>query len=256
MSSSPRARFLAMLGLLAACDYANARTLTAADDRRIEADVVGFEGEDKVTIRRADTGRTFTLPIDSFAEADRSALRAEAGEAAKKTPALPSGAVALELSRSKFSTRKEKQSITLISGTTRKDGITITEEDWGFSVTLRNNTTRPISGLRGEYILFVKVDAVGDDPERGDGRLKRTRGRLAFDPIPQSGKITARTQTITAVKRELANGIIWSGSGDKKTRDTLHGIWLRVYQGDTLVVESASPGTLASAQAWDAGKDS
>lgn len=244
-----------MLGLLAAaCGAANARTLTAADGRSIEADVVGFEGEDKVVIRRADTGRTFTLPITSFAEADRAALRAEAAEAAKKASVLPAGAIALELSRSKFDTRREKQSIELSDGTTRKDGITITEEDWGYSVTLRNTTTRPISGLRGEYILFVKVDAAGDNAARGDGRLKRTRGRIAFDPVPQSGKITARTDSITAVKRELASGIVWS-SGDTKTRDTLHGIWLRVYQGDTLVVESALPGTLATSQRWDAGED-
>lgn len=256
MSPSLRARLPVLPGLLlTVAATAEARTLTAADGRSIEADVVGFEGEDKVTIRRADTGRTFTLPINSFSETDRDALRAEAAEAAKKAAVLPAGAVALELSRTKFDTRKEKQSIELSDGSTRKNGITITEEDWGYSVTLRNTTTRPISGLRGEYILFVKVDTAGDNAAHGDGRLKRTRGRLAFDPIPQSGKITVRTDSITAVKRELADGIVWSGSGDNKTRDTLHGIWLRVYQGDTLVVESALPGTLATGQRWDAGED-
>ncbi len=245
-----------MLGLLAvAFGAANARTLTAADGRSIEADVIGFDGEEKVTMRRADTGRTFTLPIDSFAEADRAALRAEAAEAAKKAAVLPAGAIALELSRTKFDTRREKKTMTFSDGSTRKDGITITEEDWGYSVTLRNTTTRPITGLRAKYILFVKVATADDTAPREDNRLKRTRGRLAFDPVPQSGKVTVRTESITAVKRELADGIIWNSSGDTKIRDTLHGIWLRVYQGDTLVVESALPGTIATSQRWDAGED-
>ena len=37
-----------------------------------------------------------------------------------------------------------------------------------------------------------------------------------------------------------------------ETRDTLHGIWLRIYQGETLVLESASPGTLMNTESWSA----
>lgn len=59
------------LGLIVAGDL-RARTLTAADGRVIEAEVLGFEGE-KVRIRRADTGQTFMLPVEAFAEADREA---------------------------------------------------------------------------------------------------------------------------------------------------------------------------------------
>jgi hypothetical protein len=228
-----------------------ARTLTSTDGRTIEAEVVGFEGTDKVTIKRADTGKTFTVAIDSFAETDRAALSAEAAEAVKKPKPLPAGTIVLELGRVKFDTRREKQDIELADGSTRRDGITITEEDWGYSVTLRNTTLKPVENLRGEYILFVKVDTTAEQIGRAEARLKRSTGALTFDPIPAGGRITARTRPIVARKSELANGIVWNG-GEAKTRDTLHGIWLRIYQGETLVLESASPGTLMNTESWSA----
>lgn len=245
MRTSPA--FCLVLALLAATP-ATARILTAADGRTIDAEVVGFEGTNKVIIKRADTGQVFTLAIDSFADRDRRALRAEAEESAKKPQALPPGALSLELSRAKFETRREKQDIQLSNGTTRKDGITITEEDWGFTIALRNNSTRPIEGLRGEYILFVKVEQPG--ATKPDDRFRRSRGKLDFEAIPVGGRTTSRSSAITARKTELASGIVWRGSGDTKSRDTLHGIWLRVYRGDTLVLESASPGTLTTSESW------
>jgi hypothetical protein len=230
----------------------DARTLTAADGRKIEAEVVGFEGTEKVTIKRADTGQTFTLPISTFSTEDQGALLAEAAEAAKNPPPLPPNAITVELSRAKFDSRRKKQDVSLENGDVRKDGVTITEEDWGFSVTLRNTTAKPIEGLRGEYILFVKMDRPGEKLP-GDGRLKRVLKRLDFDPVPVGGRVTSRTEAITARKTELAPGIVWSGTDDSKTRDTLHGIWLRIYRGDTLVHESASPGTLATEEKWGGG---
>ncbi len=247
MRTSLAFRFALTLCALSAAT-ASARILTSADGRTIDVEVMGFEGTDKVVIKRADTGQTFTLPIDTFSERDRRALRAEAEEAAKKPQALPPGALAVELSRAKFDTRRQKQDIPLSNGTTRKDGITITEEDWGYTIALRNNTTRPLEGLRAEYILFVKVEQPG--ATKPDDRLRRSRGKIDFEAIPPSGRTTARSSAITARRTELASGIVWRGSGDTKSRDTLHGIWLRVYQGDALVLESASPGTLTATESW------
>jgi hypothetical protein len=79
-----------------------ARTLTSADGRVIEAEVLGFEGADKVIIKRADTGQSFTLPFTTFSEAEQRALRAEAAEAAKKNAALREGDITLALSRAAF----------------------------------------------------------------------------------------------------------------------------------------------------------
>jgi hypothetical protein len=225
-----------------------ARTLTAADGRTIEVDVLGFEGGDQVVVRRTDTRQNFTLPISTFSAADQRALRAEAVEAAKKPAALPPGALSLELSRARFDARREKQDLPMVSGGVRKGALTHIEEDWGYTIALRNNTTRPIEDLRCEYILFVKVDQTGST--QSDNRLRRSRDRLEFTALAPSARVAARTSTITARRTELASGIVWAGTNDNKSRDTLHGIWLRVYQGDTLVLESALPGTLSTTESW------
>jgi hypothetical protein len=245
----PRPPALLLLASLI-CAALPARTLTSADGRKIEAEVLGFEGSDRVTIKRADTGQTFTVPIDTFAESDRAALRTEAAAAAKKPPALRPGDLTLETSRSSFDRRREKKDLPLSDGSIRKNGITITEEDWGYSITLRNNSTRPIEGLRGEYILFVETDAVGDSTLRGDGKLRRTAGKLDFEAIPTGARVTARTETITTRQTELGPGIVWRGTRDDETRDKLHGLWLRIYRGDTLVLETASPENLRQTEAW------
>ncbi len=224
-----------------------ARTLTAADGRVIEAEVLGFEGE-QVRIKRADTGRVFTLPLAAFAEADQAALRVEA---AKAVPKLAAKDLALELSRVRFDARKSRTDVKMADGSITKNLLEITEEDWGYTVTLRNLTGAPVEGLRAEYRLFTKIDEL-----KNSGRAPRIRRKefsLEFETLPASGRTSMRTEFVTTRKTDLKGGYEWAGTGDNDTRDTLHGIWLRIYQGDDLVLESASPSGLATGAWEDAG---
>ena len=231
-----------------------ARTLTSADGRAIEAEILGFEGTEKVRIKRADTGQTFTLPIDTFGEADAKALRAEAKEAAEK-PAPPPGErdIAIELSRVRFDTRKTEEDIPLSNGGTARKAYVITDEDWGYSITLRNTTAVPIEKLRIEYLLYVKVDVV-ENTGRKPG-LRRQAGKASYEALPANGRLTVKTSAITTRETELKRGLQWRGTNDDDTRDTLHGIWLRLYQGDKLISETASPATLVSEGRWSSASD-
>ena len=246
--SSPATLLLAATAFAFFAPAATARILTAADGRSIDAEVVGFEGADKVIIKRADTGQTFTLPIATFAEADQRALRSEAAEAAKKPPALRDGDVVLDiLSRVRFDSRKSKKDVPLSDGSTAKNALEITEEDWGYAITLKNNTGKPVENLRAEYILYTKVDEI-----KNTGRQPQTRAKafaLTFETLLANGRVAAKTDAVVTRKTDL-RGYQWRGTGDDDTRDTLAGIWLRIYQGDTLVLESASPATLAATEKW------
>jgi hypothetical protein len=224
------------------------RTLTSADGRTIEAEVLGFEGLEKVRIKRTDTAQTFTLPIDTFSEADRQSLRTEAAEAAAKPAPLQKGDVAIELSRLRFDSRKTKEDVPVVGGGVIRDAITNVDEDWGYTLTLKNNTAKPIENLRAEYFLYIKVDAPKNGSEKP--RVRRQKFSLALEPIPAQGRLSARSDAVTARKTELKEGVVWAGTNDTKTRDSLEGIWLRLYQGDNLVLESASPPSLAIAGTW------
>jgi hypothetical protein len=224
----------------------HARTLTAADGRTIEAEVLGFEGTEKVTIKRADTGQTFTLPISSFSASDQRALKAE--EAAKKDSAIKDGDLTLELSRLRFDTRRSKKDVNLTDGSVYKGGLAITEEDWGYSITLKNNTVKPVENLRVEYILYTKVDEIKNTGRKPSRRSKAFSA--TFDTVPPGGRTSLKTDTVLTRETKLRGGMQWAGTGDNDTRDTLEGIWLRVYQGDKLVLESASPTTFMSTEKW------
>jgi hypothetical protein len=64
------------------------------------------------------------------------------------------------------------------------------------------------------------------------------------------GKITARTETILAVKTALNGNIVAAGTGRFESSERLYGIWLRVYRGDQLVQEIAMPEGLRTKQKW------
>ena len=227
------------ISLIAAAGLsAHARTLTAKDGRMIDVESVSYEG-DSIRIKRADTGQVFTLPIDTFADAEQQTLRAEAKEAAAKPKPLAPGSVQIELSRGIFSSEK------------RDDGGAVyTYEQWGFTVLVNNRGNLPLQKMRAEYILFM-------DPSealRGasaEGKLTRRCGQADLADVPMSSRIQFRTDTIEAVKVSLKPGWIWSDADKKRTmRDKLHGVWVRIYRGGELVAESATPGGLNTREQW------
>lgn len=238
----------ALAVLLCLAPSLSARTLTSADGRKIEVEVLGYE-PGAVRVKRTDTGQIFTLPLEKLSAEDADTLRAEAKEAAKKAAEIQAKDVLIEVSRTKFDTRKKKEESKLTDGRIIKDGRTVTEEDWGYNITLRNQTSAPIEGLRAEYILFVKKDV--PDGHVDKNKLKRTKGSLTFTSIAPGARATERTDAVVARSVKLADGIVFAGSdGDDRMRDTLVGAWLRIYQGDRLVIEQASPGSLSSTEKW------
>lgn len=231
---------------LTASPFAAARTLTSTDGRTIEVEVLGFDGLESVRFKRADTGQTFTVPITTFAEADQKALRTEAAAEADKPPVLRDGDLRLELSRLRFDSRKTSQDANLTDGSVVRDAIEITDEDWGYTITLRNSTNHELKDLRVDYMLFSEVEQVGGNA----AALRREAGNSPFPVVAPGGRAAVRTSAITMQKVKLKGGITWQGTNKNSTRDTLHGVWLRVYRGDELILESATPSTLTQRERW------
>lgn len=218
---------------------AEPQTLTDKQGRSLKADVISVSG-DQVKIKR-DDGQTFNLSLANLSDDDQKRLK----EWAAKN--LPADALAVELSRAKFDTSKKDVDVTLTNGDLVKNGRTITEEKWGYSITVSNRTAQPIEKLRAEYVLFATVDDIQVKEKQG---LKRKRYKSAIDTVPELGKTTFRTETISAIKSKYNGNIVAAKSGDSSSRETLHGIWLRIYHGDELVYEISAPETLRTTEKW------
>ncbi len=238
-----------LLIALSAVPGAQARTLTAADGRVIEAEVVGFEGVEKVVIKRTDTGQTFTLPVDSFSETDRAALVKEAkAEAAKPPPPPAAGEVDLELARKAASGNPVVTPVYSIrTGDRERVGsITVTPVDASYAITLVNRARRPFDKLRMEYVLFAERTPRGGIRNKV---LYRKAGSMDLPVLPAGERVVVNTVGIPARKADLDGSAYW---GESNLPVDLKGIWLKIYQGDTLVMEEASPTNLATDQPWKA----
>jgi hypothetical protein len=233
----------ALLILASSPLFAETLTLTDKQGRSISADVISVEN-DQAKIRRSD-GQTFDLALSALTEADQKKLRTWA--AAEATKPLPAGSVQLELSRGMFQTSKTDSDVTLTTGDIVKNGRTTTEEKWGYSVTVINKTSQSLDNLRAEYRLFATVDSVHVKEKQG---LKKKSYRNSIEAIPSLSRVVFRSETISALKMKYNGNIHSAKTGDTSSRETLHGIWLKLYRGDQLIQEIAMPSNLASTETW------
>jgi hypothetical protein len=232
-----------LMAALIPCVQAEPQTLTDKQGRSLKAEVISVSG-DQVKIKR-DDGQTFNLPLASLSEDDQKKLKTWAEKEASK--ALPSGALTVELSRAKFETTKKDVDVTLSTGGIAKNGLTITNEKWGYTVTVANHTSQPLEHLRAEYRLFATVDDIQVKEKQG---LKKKSYQRQIETIAELSHISFRTDTISAIKSKFNGNIVATKSGDSSSRETLHGIWLRIYRGDELVYEDAMPKSLSTTESW------
>ncbi|MBW8781830.1 MAG: hypothetical protein JF599_08080 [Verrucomicrobia bacterium] len=235
-------RFCLFLTLLAACVLpagAEMHTLTDQQGRTLQADIVAVDGS-QVTVRR-DDGQTFTLSLGTLSEADQKWLKEWA---AKQDSRIPQGGIELQISRGKFDSKKKDDG----------GGIILSEEQWGYSVILLNHTSKQLTGLRVEYILFVKPDSEPGKDSTASA-LKQRTGSNKIDTLAPHTNFTFRTDTISIYKQQLKPGWVWGKTGNNApVRDTLYGVWLRAYVGDQLVDETCNPETLSKTEKWKSKK--
>lgn len=229
----------AVLGMLALPHSLPARTLTAQDGRTVEVEILAYDG-DSIRIKRKDSGQTFTVPIDSFIASDQRALRAEAKAEAAKPKPVPSGSVNIELGRGMFSSEK-RDSI----------GLVYTHEQWGYNVVITNRSGPLLENLRVEYLLLLEPNPHHTAPSERN-KLKRTTGKETLEPLASGSRVQFRTSTVEAVKVSLKQGWVWSDEDRKRTtRDKLYGVWVRLYRGDELIAETATPAGIVNREKWN-----
>lgn len=236
-----------MLGLLLALSsqFAAAEPLTLADKqgRSITAEIISIEG-DTIKIRRSD-GIVFELSLATLDAESQGKLKKWADEEASRP--LPPDALRVELSRGVFKSRKENVDVTLTTGRVVKNGATITEEQWGYGVTLTNTTPRPIDNLRAEYRLFATIENVHVKGRQG---LRKKAYKSTIETIPKHDRIVFRTETVAAIKTRYNGNIVSARTGESSSRETLYGIWMRIYRGDVLVHEVSMPESLSLNEKW------
>lgn len=229
-----------ILALLPPLLRAEMRTLTDKQGRTLQADVIAVSG-DQVEIRRAD-GQLFKLPLANLSDADQQALKKWAADQPTKPAPLPPGALDVQMARGMFDVERRKEDATLSDGKVRKDAISISEEKWGYTITINNRSDQTLTDLRADYVLFATVDDPDTRGQKDDMRRKAYRSTIK--ELPAHGRTEFRTEPVLVVKTQLPGNIRYSGSGTGRTREQLYGIWIKIYRGGELVYEAATPDKL------------
>ncbi len=214
---------------------AQVRTLTDQFGRTLQAEVLALEGE-TVKIKRED-GQLFDLPLANLSDDDQVAIktwaqdnpppppRASTPPAQIKVPVPAAGSVTLNVSRGKFNSDTTYQSA-YYKGT---------NEEWGYNIEVNNTTLHPIDNLRVEYIIFGKL--------YGGSRQTTQSGRHAVPSLEGKKTDSFRTKAFRFSKFRSSDGSYNYAGG-------LTGVWARLYAGDVLIAEYASPETLKTKEKW------
>lgn len=228
---------------------AETRTLTSKDGRSIEVEILSHK-EEMLRVRRADTKREFQIPLSSLAEVDQEAMKRFTRERPDLRETVRPGDIRVEYSRAKF----ERETTAEVYW--REED----EEGWGFSIAVLNQTSQPLEGLRVEYVVYAlndpdKVYAAYRNKTDAE-KILRIPGSEKFESIAPLQRVAFRTQPVVVRRVKYTGGVRMMTADGKLVRNwrdkELHGLWLRVYDGDKVIFEASSPESLRTSEQWGA----
>lgn len=215
-------------------DCSDFRTFTDKQGRQMQAKINQVSGND-VFIERRD-GLVTKVSAAIFSEEDQVFVRQWA-----RQQNLKDGAI-----EARFSD-KESEKTTISSG-----GIKSTKYDAHYEVVLKNTTDQEIQDIRLEYLMLKFKDQMAAK-RRSQGDLERKKGKIHLERLSGRSEQRLPTNSFPMRETELEPGYVWGGAEAGKARDskdTLEGIWVKVYAGDLLVLEDARPKSLMRKEVW------
>jgi hypothetical protein len=124
-------------------------------------------------------------------------------------------------------------------------------EQWGYNVTVENQSFQPLANLQVKYIIFFKREQLG---VKGPPKKETQTGTYSITSIDSNGKTSFDTDSVKLSKASLVGvmgGSAYFANGAKSSaEDTLSGIWVRVYKDGNLFAEYAYPAGLTSSEQW------
>jgi len=122
-------------------------------------------------------------------------------------------------------------------------------QTWAGDVKILYRPFKDSPALQGRYIVFVKRQKLGDTGNAD--KVDKVKG--TFDVPPIKGGSSSKFSTVDVVlnKEHLAPGWRMGNGGRGIAEDSVLGIWLKLYQGQTEVANYINPTTLTSKYKWE-----
>ena len=124
---------------------------------------------------------------------------------------------------------------------------TVTNEKWCYSVSIQNQSFKDVPNIDIKYIVYFKKQEEGTKISKE----KHKAGTSSDAMLQNNGNFSFETDPVQLVKTQLDGGFYYVTGANPRSRDSLTGIWIRLYQGGTMIGEYADPPSLTTGN-WDA----
>ncbi len=143
----------------------------------------------------------------------------------------------------------QKRTEQAVRGKAVEGEVAKSAENASYTINITNNSSKDTEALDVKYIIFVERERVGQ--KKGTEQIEPIKGSAKAEPIKARQKTSVNTEPVTLHEAGLQGNYIYSGGGKLKAKDSVKGLWIKVYQGDKVVAEYANPSTLATKQKWE-----
>lgn len=132
------------------------------------------------------------------------------------------------------------------------EGSSILRKTWkeGYEVTIKNETAFDMEDVRIEYMVLKFEDAIAAQT-RSEGEIKKLKGSAKVGKIPAWSSGASETSQFPMQQTKLDGNTRWANGGKETSKDTMDGIWVRVFVGDFLATEVTKPENLDRRIGWD-----
>ena len=122
-------------------------------------------------------------------------------------------------------------------------------EDCIYTITLTNNAFKDAAAMEVKYLVFVERQRAGE--KTGNEHIERVTGTKAVEGIKSHQKTSVETDKFTLNQNQLAAGWHYTNGGKTSAKDSVKGVWVRVYQGGTVIGEYVNPSTIRTREKWE-----
>lgn len=221
---------LLIAGALHASD-GDYRTFTDDQGRQIQAALIRAS-DSEAWIRRED-GQTFRVALTKFSEEDQKYVAEW-----RRTEAI-TAPTAIEFAARRFNDGRR---------TTSSESTITSIEVYGYEITLTNRSPYQLSDLEIEYRYFIWEGDVGATGQ--NRRIRHQDGRTRIDSLPPRAQAEFKTDTTTLRSTRLKPNWSYSNSNQRRTKDDLRGVWVRVRDKGNLIAEFSNPAGLMETESW------
>lgn len=132
------------------------------------------------------------------------------------------------------------------------EGSTILRKTWeeGYEVLIENETAFDMEDVRIEYMILKFDDAMAAQT-RSAGEIVKLKGKTKVGKVPAWSEKGTETKQFPMEQTKLAGNTRWANGGKETSKDTMDGIWVRVFVGDFMAAEMTRPENLDRNMGWD-----